>query len=345
MPNNVEFKALSALSYLHGEAVAKGRIRVQAEDFFVQETLSFEPSAEGEHLFLYIEKCKANTEWVAKELAKHYGVRAGNVAWAGLKDRNAVTRQWFSVHLPGLQEVGELPVGEQYKVLEHTFNNRKLRVGAIDNNFFRLRISGLQGDADKLEKRLQQIADFGVPNYFGEQRFGRLGNNLNMAQGLLVEGRRYKKNDHSMALSAARSYLFNQMLDQRMQAGMFNRVQEGDVLMLDKTKSIFVADESELEELQQRLDSADCHTSCAMPGSGRATAAGTALSWETEQLAPYADWLQGLERQRVSASRRAARLMPQEFRWNREGSDELLLEFKLPTGAYATAVLREFLSY
>lgn len=345
MPNNVEFKALSALSYLHGEAVAQGKIRVQPEDFFVQESLSFEPSAEGEHLFLFVEKRESNTEWVAKELAKHYEVRAGNVAWAGLKDRNAVTRQWFSVHLPGLKEVGELPSGEQYKVLEHSFNNRKLRVGAIDNNFFRLCVRGLQGDADKLENRLQKIAKFGVPNYFGEQRFGRLGNNLTMAQGLLVEGKRYKKNDHSMALSAARSYLFNQMLDQRMQAGMFNRVQEGDVLMLDKTKSIFVAQADELEELQQRLDLADCHTSCAMPGSGRAVATGAALSWEEEQLTPYGDWLQGLDKQRVSASRRAARLMPQGFSWSRPGDGELLLEFKLPTGAYATSVLREFLAY
>lgn len=339
-----QLKSLAQLAYLHGKPIAQGCIRAKPEDFYVQETLSFKPSGEGEHVFLYIEKCKANTEWVAKALAKHFKVRAANVAWAGLKDRNAVTRQWFSVHLPGLKDVGEWPKNEQFKVLECIFNNRKLRVGAIDNNFFRLRISDLQSDADSLQQRLQKIAALGVPNYFGEQRFGRNGNNLTMAQGLLVEGKRYKKSDHAMALSAARSYVFNQMLSQRIHDGMFNQVQAGDVVMLDKTKSIFVAQPDELQLLQQRLDSADCHISCAMPGSGPAVAEISALRWEQEQLAPFGAWLEGLGKQRVSASRRAARLLPQGFSWELAG-DELLLEFKLPTGAYATSVLREFLDY
>lgn len=344
MSHKPSFNALNQLAYLHGKPVAGGRIREQAEDFFVQESLSFEPSGEGEHLFLYIEKRAANTQWVAQELAKHFAVRAGSVAWAGLKDRNAVTRQWFSVHLPGLKNLAALPHGENFTVLEHTFNNRKLRVGCIESNFFRLRIRGLHGDADRLQQRLQQIADTGVPNYFGEQRFGRNGNNLYMAQALLVDGKRFKKSDHSMALSAARSYMFNQVLDQRIQAGVFNRVQAGDALMLDKTKSLFVAKQAELNELQLRLDSADCHTSCPMPGARRDVAEGPALAWETEQLADYAAWLSGLEKQRVSASRRASRLMPENFTWVVQG-DDLLLEFKLPTGAYATAVLREFLEY
>ncbi len=343
-PITSPFNHLSALSYLHGAPVANGCIRAQAEDFFVQETLSFTPSGEGEHLFLYIEKREANTQWVAQQLAKHFSVRSNSVAWAGLKDRNAVTQQWFSVHLPGMTSLEALPVSEQFKVLEHTFNNRKLRVGAIANNFFRLRVTSLKADADRLQQRLDAIAEQGVPNYFGEQRFGRNGNNLNMAQALLIDGKRFKKADQSMAISAARSYVFNQVLDQRIQAGLFNRVQGGDALMLDKTKSLFIAHLDELAELQQRLECGDCHTSAVMPGCGEGLATGVAQDWEFEQLKPFADWLQGLEKLRVSASRRAVRLIPEGFNWQLD-SDELLLEFRLPTGAYATSVLREFLSY
>ena len=266
------------------------------------------------------------------------------MSWAGLKDRNAVTQQWFGVHLPGMQVLAEWPINEQFKVLEHTFNSRKLRVGAIESNFFRLRISDLKADAHRLQQRLAVIAEQGVPNYFGEQRFGRNGNNLHMAQALLVDAQRFKKADQSMTISAARSYVFNQVLDQRIQSGLFNRVQAGDALMLDKTKSLFVAAPEDLSDLQQRLDSGDCHTSCVMPGTGQGLATGAALEWEHAQLEPYADWLSGLERLRVCSSRRASRLLLEEFHWQFDG-DDLLLEFKLPTGAYATSVLREFLAY
>ncbi len=344
MNHTAELQPLSALSYWHGEPRARGQIRQRPEDFQVDETLSFTPSGEGEHLLLHVQKREANTAWVAQQIARHYGVRPAAVSWAGLKDRNAVTRQWFGVHLPGLRPPVVYPKADNFTVLEHDFNHRKLRVGAISHNQFRLRISHLAGDADWLQQRLQLIKTHGVPNYFTEQRFGRDGSNLHKAQQLLLEGRRLRKSEQALALSAARSYLFNQMLSRRIAEQRLNTVQAGDVLMLDQTKSVFVAQADELAALQARLDAQDCHTSCALPGAGRELAEGEALAWEQQCLAAYADWLQGLVRLRVSASRRAARLVPRDFHCELH-PNHLELAFRLPAGAYATAVLRELLAY
>lgn len=314
----------------------------------MEEVLSFDPSGQGEHLLLWVEKRESNTEWVAKQLAKHFGIGPSKVSWAGLKDRHAVTRQWFGVHLPGFSGELEYPDYDNCRVLDHRFNDRKLRIGAIKQNHFRLRIANIHADRLELEARLEAIKQRGVPNYFGEQRFGLAGNNLTLAEQWLVHGQRpRKKMDQSMALSAARSYLFNQQLSARIAESLWTQVRAGDVLMLDNTHSVFVAQADELAELQQRVDEGDCHTTALLPGSGGNIAQAEVAEWECSAYdVDQKQWCSGLIKQKVKASRRAARLIPQNLSWEFIGDDQaLLLNFSLPTGAYATSVLREFLDY
>lgn len=200
-----------------GPPRATGAIRVHADDFVVKESLGFVPSGEGEHVYLHIEKLGANTAWVAAALARLAGVQSFDVSYAGKKDRHARTQQWFSCRLPGNVDPDWMDHGiEGVRILAVQRHNKKLRRGGHDGNYFEIRVrSGPAGcndavRADLLE-RLDAIEDHGFPNYFGEQRFGHAGNNLVNADALL-QGRRFKRSEKEIYLSAARSYLFNRQL-------------------------------------------------------------------------------------------------------------------------------------
>lgn len=165
--------AVHDLVFAQGEPVATGHIRQSPEDFRVTEIPLFEPTGEGEHAWLRVRKRGTNTTWVAKQLAQLAGIRERDVSYAGLKDRHAVTEQWFSVHLPGQADPDWSAINnDSMQVLEHARHSRKLRRGALKGNVFRIVIRALAGEPvfsrEHLTKRLEQIATEGVPNYFGE---------------------------------------------------------------------------------------------------------------------------------------------------------------------------------
>src|SRR5690606_6499281 len=157
----------------------RAAIRSRPDDFIVEEMLGFEPSGQGEHLFLTIEKRGANTHWVAQQLARWAGIPEHAVGYAGLKDRHAVTRQAFTLHLPGREEPAleslAIPGVDALAVHRH---QRKLPRGALRGNRCTLTLREVAGDADAIEQRLCQVASRGVPNAFGEQRFGRDAGNV-----------------------------------------------------------------------------------------------------------------------------------------------------------------------
>src|SRR5690606_4866811 len=204
------------LPYAHGGPPLRGRMRVIADDFEVDEVLGFEPDGQGEHSYLRIEKRDANTEWVAQQLAAFAGVAPMAVSYSGLKDRHALTRQTLSVQLPGRPEPDwdALRV-EGVKVLSAVRHSRKLKRGTHKSNLFRIRLRELQGSRDEAEARIGQLGRLGVPNYFGEQRFGRNNENLHAARALFG-GRRMSRSQRGFALSAARSWLFNAVLGRRV---------------------------------------------------------------------------------------------------------------------------------
>jgi len=218
----------------YSEPSITGVLKAECEDFRVTEQLGFELSGEGEHLYLWIEKRNMNTRHVVELLAQWAGLKPMDVGYAGMKDKQAITRQWFSLYLGNKPDpdLSELPEGN-YTVLEHTRHRQKLRRGMHQGNAFEIRLTQLNEgevvDEQALTQRLEQVAESGVPNYFGEQRFGHHANNLNEAHRMLIERCRVKRSMKGIYLSAARSYLFNRVLSARIEQGSWQQLLAGDV--------------------------------------------------------------------------------------------------------------------
>ncbi|MBY4675663.1 tRNA pseudouridine(13) synthase TruD [Marinobacterium arenosum] len=329
-------------SYLYGQPAGTALIRTEAEDFQVFEQLPFEPDGEGEHYLVYIRKIGENTDWVARKLARFCHTTPREVGYAGKKDRHAVTEQWFSVKVPIKREVDwTLFNSKTIQVLKAVRHGRKLRLGALKGNRFKLRLREVS-QPDELVARLEQIRN-GVPNYFGEQRFGNDWNNLHsglaLLSGELKERQRHKK---GLYISAVRSWLFNRLLSQRIEQGLWQTLLPGDALMLEGSRSCFAADaEQDMAQLLQRLEQRDLHLTGALWGRGEPMAQLDARQWERDQLAPWSELLGGLEQLGLNQERRALRLLPAALAAHAESERQWWLEFELPAGAFATSVLRE----
>jgi tRNA pseudouridine13 synthase len=323
---------------------ATARLRATPEDFQVWELPLIEPQGTGSHLWLEVRKRGANTQWVASQLAAAAGVPERDIGFAGMKDRHAVTTQWFSV---GLQEASsaewtawEIP---DVTLLQAHRHGRKLQRGALRGNRFRIVLQDLQDGGDALECRLAALAASGVPNYFGPQRFGRDGANVRRAVQWLERGGRIKRSQRGIYLSAVRSYLFNLLLAERVRIGNWNRLVDGDLAMLDGSRSTFACSLPDAE-LVRRCAEFDIHPTGPLPGrSGRrggSSPAGEAASLEQAALSPHREWVEALQRAGVDADRRSLRVVPGHLDWQLEES-RLTVAFDLPPGAYATSVLRE----
>ena len=327
--------------YAYGGPASQGKIKTLPDDFIVEEQLSFEPEGAGEHAFLQIEKCGENTDFVARLLARFAGVRQRDVSYAGIKDRHARTTQWFSVWLPGKQDPDWKQMEtETIKVLQATRHARKLKRGVLSGNQFQIRIRDWQGDKIQLEQQLQQIKNHGFPNYFGVQRFGNQGQNVNRALSLFA-GAKVKREQRSIYLSAARSYLFNQLLSSRILAGNWNQAIEGDVCIFDQSNSYFKVDTLD-DSVVERVNAADIHPTGMMYGKGESEVSGQAQLIEQSIINDAPELADGLVKLDLTADRRALRVMVKNLHWEIDES-ELLLRFSLPSGCYATSLLRELL--
>lgn len=339
--------------FAFGPPKAKALFRVEHDDFKVDEILGFSLSGEGEHLCLHIEKRGENTRWVAKLLAEYFGVDEMAIGYCGLKDRRAVTRQWFSVHLPNTSDVSVQGIStSEFQVLESCRHHKKLRRGMHQGNSFVIRLRQVQGAWDDLEIRLQSVAEQGVPNYFGEQRFGIDAGNLTEADSLLRNqygsdrnpdqrrgsgkkrgrGRRGSPRG-GMYLSAARSYLFNLVLAEHVKLPEWVSI----------TKNA-------------PTDAFETATG-PMWGRGRSNAPESVREFEQSVLSDWQDWTNALEFSGLQQERRSLLLMPEGLRWkwfaseglsikdefplNEELPQDLEVSFLLPTGTFATSVLRE----
>lgn len=331
-----------ALPRAFGGAVLSAGIRSTPEDFLVEEIASFEPSGEGEHLLLTVEKRGINTSAAAKQLADWAGLPEMAIGYAGMKDRHAVTRQRFSVHLPKrvAPELQGLE-SESLRVLESTWHNRKLPRGALAGNRFVLVLRDVGGERELIEGRLRNIQARGIPNWVGEQRFGRDGGNVDAALAMFA-GRRVRRDQRSILLSAARSALFNQVLAARVAAGSWDSPLEGEVWALAGSRSVF-GPEPWNETLAQRLAAFDIHPSGPLWGAGALRSTGLCAQVELAALADSQSMVlrRGLEETGLNQERRALRLALAELSWTWQCETTLALAFMLPPGSYATAVLHE----
>lgn len=329
--------------HAYGSPKGKGNIRTVPADFIVNETLAFDPSGSGEHIFLQIEKTGENTEYVARQLARFASVRQRDMGYAGMKDRHAITTQWFSVWLPK----GDEPIwanfsAEGVKILAVTHHARKLKRGALAHNHFELTIRQWQGDMESTHAHLTSIKRHGIPNYYGNQRFGHQGQNIVKAMAMF-NGEKVPREQRSIYLSAARSFLFNHILAQRILDNNWATGLNGDVLMLDRSRSGFVCEEID-DIIRTRLDENELHSTGALFGKGDLRTIAGAQKVEQSIFDEYESLARGLSAFGLESDRRALRVNVQDLTW--QFSDEnttLLLKFSLPAGSYATAVLREII--
>ncbi len=320
------------------------RFKQAPEDFIVVEELPFELTGQGEHAWLQVRKRNNNTDWVATRLAEYAGVKKHAVGYAGLKDRFAVTTQWFSVYLPGRDDVDWDGFHlDGVELLETTRHQRKLQRGALKHNRFTIRLCDIEfesnGNIEQVIERCELIRQQGIPNYFGEQRFGHDLTNLVDAEQMFLQSRkRIPRHKRSLYLSAARSWLFNTILSERINAGSWNHRIKGDVFMLDGRSACFKDDDS--IDLDQRIDNGEIHPSAVLWGDGENMAQADCAAIESEVVDRYPVFKQGLRDARVEQQRRAMRLLVKGLECRHQAS-ELVLTFSLQAGSYATMVLRE----
>ena len=320
-----------------------GQYRAQPEDFWVDEQLDFTPEAHGEHLWLRVEKRNQTTLDVVNTLSRLCGVTPRDIGYSGMKDRIAVTRQWLSVHLPGRDAPTELEQSLNalgITVVEQARHPRKLKRGVHRTNRFVLRLSGEAIESEDFVSRWEALCQHGVPNYFGPQRFGPEGRNLQRAEALLNRGWRKRDDRQGMMLSTARSFLFNELLSARIADGTWSQPLAGDTLMLDGTQSVFRIDASD-HTLQARAAELDVHPTGVLWGVGEADQ-DDAAGYEARLLEHYPGLCSGLQRSGVKQARRALRmrLLEPQYAWE---SGAVRLSFSLPRGSFATAVLGELM--
>jgi tRNA pseudouridine13 synthase len=334
----------------HGDAVLAARIRCTPEDFRVEELDSFAASGSGEHLLLKVEKRGMNTAFVAGLLARWAGVRPVAVGHAGLKDRHAVAVQRFSVQLPGRDAPDPAALeamaagagsGHRLRVISMERHARKLPRGALAGNRFDLMLRGVEGDRSAIDARLQEIAARGMPNYFGQQRFGHGGGNIAAALAMFG-GRRFRREQRGMLLSAARAEMFNRVLAARVADRNWDTGLDGEVWMLDGSRSLF-GPEPHAAALAERAASFDIHPTGPLWGRGGLPVADRALEFETGALEGEvaARLRAGLEAAGMRQERRALRVRPGDVEWDWVDATNLRLRFALPPGSYATALLAE----
>ncbi len=333
------------LPHAWGIPAATAVVRSIPEDFQVDEELGFPPDGEGQHVLLRIRKRNTNTQWLARQLARFADIPARDVGFAGLKDRCAVTSQWFSIDLAGKVEPDWSALdSEHIQVMEVARHGRKLRRGSLLGNHFTLMLRQFGGDHDELERRLRQIGSAGVPNYFGEQRFGHNNANLEQADAMFSGKIRVRdRHKRGLYLSAARSLLFNQILARRVADATWQTLLLGEVVMLAGSRSFFTVDILS-EQIEQRLAIGDILLTAPLWGRGLPAAREQSLAVETAVLQAFQAWCNGLEYAGLRQERRPLQLGLKNLDWEWTGEEALRLSFFLPAGSYATVVLRELVS-
>jgi tRNA pseudouridine13 synthase len=322
-------------------ADSQPRIRVAPEDFMVDEIPLYPPSGEGGHTFVRIEKRLRNTEDVAEDLARAAGISGRDVGYAGRKDRLAVTRQWFSV--PDLDPERALALDlEGARVLEAHRHGHKLRTAQLRGNRFEIRVRDVNASAlARAHSAVELIREFGLPNRFGSQRFGRQGDNARRARSILKTGRvPGKRRQARFLLSALQAEVFNRILSDRPLP--INVLERGDLAMKHDSGGVFEVEDEAREN--ERAACFEISPTGPIFGSRASEPSGAPGIREARALAeleiPNPREIQLPRGIRLRGARRSLRILPTGLEMLPE-TDALLLRFELPSGSYATVLLEE----
>lgn len=316
--------------------LSRGDYKCQIDDFQVIENLGFEPLGEGEHVFIFIEKNNLNTESVVRILAKKLAMKASMIGYSGLKDKYAITSQWLSFPWPiksALPSLTDVPFSVK-KIVRH---NKKLKKGTHHSNQFNIIVRNID-NATLLDSNLKRIAVSGVPNYFGLQRFGHAGGNIEKALVFFRDRHKLSPFKKGLYLSATRAYLFNHYLARRVANKNWNQALAGDAFNLEGSNSFFQS--SIKDDVSQRLNDMDIHPVGPLFGVGESKLSLEAREYEEIINEQFQLLVDGLIQHKVQLAYRPLRLMVRDLEWHFE-ENYVILTFKLVKGAFATSVLKE----
>jgi tRNA pseudouridine13 synthase len=338
--------AVSELALPYGQAQLRGFIKQSPEDFRVVENLGFELAGEGEHLFLYIRKTGITTPQLIDHLCTIVGITSRQVGYSGLKDRHAVTEQWLSLHLPGCRDMPHIEDCDEFAVLGRRWHQRKLKIGSHRSNRFEVRVSGIEGSADKLSSTVDNIKQSGFANYFGEQRFGARRDNVGQALHYLGNARKAKRlsrTRRSLYLSSLRSFLFNKLLSERIQSAIWLRPMEGDLFMLNGSQSVF--NDALSDEILERYTALDIHSAISLYGVGESRVQDKARLIEEQVFGRYDELTTLLRQQQLKLSYRSGRALARDLRVAFEPDrQEMHISVELDRGVYLTSLLAQLVS-
>ena len=324
-----------------------GIIKETPDDFIVDEIPAYQPDGEGEHLYIHLTKKGITTRDVQKVLAGIFHVSKQDVNFAGIKDKQAVASQYFSVWVRNNKPKDlayELEKKLPVKINSMAYHRKKIKQGHLLANTFNIKITRLEITPDQAIQQIQPIIEMihrkGLPNYYGPQRFGIEGDNAQKGYEILT-GQRKEKNKwfKKFLLSAYQSHLFNDYLSLRTRKGLYDKILMGDVAKKHETGGIFVVEEPESE--QERLDNKEiCYTG-PMFGRKMKLTQGESAELEEEVLKNNHITMEELSAAKLNGTRRQGIIIP-DIQVKKE-EDGIRLRFQLPKGAYATVVLREFM--
>lgn len=323
------------LHYPYGEPTFHGRLKSFPEDFVVNEELGFEADGQGGHRLLYVEKSNLSTPALVDRIAADCDLKVRDIGYSGLKDTRAKTRQWISIPDPGSDV--QSPESGAYRIIEQALHQRKLKRGSHKTNYFEICLRQVDEFPATSEAQLMSLSESGFVNYFGEQRFGREQDNVEQAL-IKLANRRLPRWRRGLYISALRSYLFNQILSRRIEAGIWNQPLPGDVFMLQGSHSIFT--EAVDDSIRQRFTSFDISSTASLYGNGPCRLSGIAREIEESVFAAHPEITDCLDQQGAKRQMRATRVRPQDFSFTYDAQNQTLhLALRLPAGSYLTSLL------
>ena len=316
-----------------------GEIRREPEDFRVVEMPSYLPSGEGSHAYALVEKRGLSTLDVVKAL-RNMGVPERTVGFAGRKDKHAATLQWFSVFEEHVDKLHSLNDIEGISILEESRHTNKLGLGHLRANRFEIRVRNPVPDWERISSAiLERITSFGLPNYFGPQRFGSFNDNaieaVRLARG---ESRAGTRRSYRFYLSALQSHVFNHLVKARIERGLYGRVLNGDWAQRHDSGGMFVVEDGEAESPRaERLE-----ISAVLPLFGKKARLSNDGAGELEREVLDDSRLAWDDFRTLTGARRISRIIPWDFSLEAT-EDGYVVRFTLPKGSFATCLLRELL--
>ena len=322
----------------------EAEFRSTPEDFEVEEVPAYAPSGTGEHIFAFIEKRELTTKDAVRALCESVDADPKAAGWAGLKDRHAITRQWISIWGTTADALMQTEI-EGLRVLEAAPHPHKLRTGHLQANQFRIRLREIDlSRIDDLRQVLSEIEAHGLANYYGEQRFGREGDNAERAlRWVLGEARAPRGGfQRKLQMSALQSELFNRCVAERVQSSTLGKVFAGDLMKKHDSGGLFIA--TDLEDTQARADAWEISATGPMFGAKMRWPEGEARVREEALLHEVGLTLDQLGKwKRVAPGTRRLVRIPVPKIGVRVSDNTVNLDFTLPAGSYATILVREIL--